>query len=289
MGKANSSVTRVWPVFDHLLGRDATGRSWLPELLRLGQPSDAMGEQWKEWPGELVSEASKFGRAIPGNLRGILGRDGCARLKSLRGAFEAEFAPPAKFLRWMIENPHRLTWPKDRGKESAFGEPTQSLRKILLNGDGEVRAQALQSLEQAGGAGSRRMWWAFEGWTSVDCWLETDRVIVFIEGKRTEPISNATDWFPVRNQVARNLEVAAEVSRDRGKDFAVIVCAEQPVSLTRAAFDESMPHLDITERENLFCHYLGSITWRQIRDILCPTVELPENVESAIEFCSRLR
>jgi hypothetical protein len=48
-----------------------------------------------------------------------------------------------------------------------------------------------------------------------------------IEGKRTEPISDSTDWFPGRNQIIRNLEVAQALVDSR-KNFAVLVCTETP-------------------------------------------------------------
>jgi hypothetical protein len=35
VGKYDSSMTRVKPVFDHLYSGDPTGESWLPKLLRL--------------------------------------------------------------------------------------------------------------------------------------------------------------------------------------------------------------------------------------------------------------
>jgi len=137
--------------------------------------------------------------------------------------------------------------------------------------------------------GWRRKGWAFEGWTSVDCWLETRRALVFVEGKRSEPVASATDWFPARNQLARNVEVATEVAMRRGKDFVVVLCSEELLTVTRTGFHASFPHLTIGERDDLFSHYLGCITWRQVRDVLCPEVEFPANVGEAVEFCANFR
>jgi hypothetical protein len=108
--------------------------------------------------------------------------------------------PPQRFLTWLLNNPHSLVWPvSSKGEPVKFGQSTQSLRERLISGDEIARSEALRSIHN--GVSARRAWWAFEGWTSVDCWLETDQLVVFIEGKRTEPISAATSWFPVRNQV----------------------------------------------------------------------------------------
>ena len=286
MGKWNSSVTRVWPVFDHLLAQDPAGRTWLPTLLRLGDGHPLSLES----VGDLLPEVSAFSRPIPRNLRIEIREVGCTALASLRAAFEADCPPSARFLAWLIEHPDRMKWPMKRGgSPQVYGQPTQDLRQRLFGGDAPVRAEALQALQLYGVEGSRRKWWAFEGWTSVDCWLETERLIVFIEGKRTESISASTVWFPARNQIARNLEVAAEIARQRGKDFAVLVCAERPVIVAKHDFDDSLPHLSASERDDLLSHYLGCATWQQIRDVLCPTVELPDDVDAAVKFCSTFR
>jgi len=130
MGDCNSSVTRVWPVFDYLLNQDATGKSWLPSLLRLANAKADLCAA----PGQLLPELAKFKRELPGNMRRVLGTENCARLPKLRYAFEAEFAPPTSFLRWLLEHPEKLTWPQKRGIRLVFGEATQQFRQRLLAG-----------------------------------------------------------------------------------------------------------------------------------------------------------
>jgi hypothetical protein len=124
-----------------------------------------------------------------------------------------------------------------------FGENTETLRRALRSGDMATHDLAVSALEAQGAKGSRRKWWAFEGFTSVDCVLETDRLLVFIEGKRTEKISAATDWYP-RNQIVRNLEVASCVAHETDKDiFGVIPCTEAPVIVPEHVFCDRLPHL----------------------------------------------
>jgi hypothetical protein len=221
MGEANSSVTRVWPVFDSLFAADPSGVQWLNGLLRM--------------------------------------------------------AP-------------RFTWPVGRrGIPQKYSDETQALRIKLKEGDEATRNSAFYQLQAHGAAGARRKWWAFEGFTSVDCVLETEHLLVFIEGKRTEPISSATAWYPQRNQIVRNLEVASAVARAAGKDFAVIVCAEEDMELSDRAFSNGLPHLSIVERKNLRTHYWGCITWRQIVDRLCPYLNLPRNLDEAVRTCEAVR
>jgi hypothetical protein len=120
---------------------------------------------------------------------------------------------PAAFLRWLTENPHALTWPeRPKGVRVEFGGPTQQKREAWFRGEAELIADALAELDAHGATGSRDKWWAFEGFTSVDCELRTEQMTLLIEGKRTERLSRSTHWFPQRNQLARNLEVAARPS-----------------------------------------------------------------------------
>ena len=70
MGKHDSSLTRVAPVFDELLSRDGTGKAWIPELLRLprfGHPDasvrlDALWDR-RGGPGRFESLARIFTQA----------------------------------------------------------------------------------------------------------------------------------------------------------------------------------------------------------------------------------
>lgn len=114
---------------------------------------------------------------------------------------------------------------------------------------------------------SRQKWWAFEGHTEVDCWLETDRLLLFVEGKRTESLSASTHWYPERNQLVRNLEVVGELAD--GRRAGVLLVTEEPVDdLTAEAIALSAPHLDEAQRARLWDRYLGQATWRVLCDRL---------------------
>lgn len=145
---------------------------------------------------------------------------------------------------------------------------TQSKREDLRGWHGlgrQVIAQreALAALEQTGAKRSQGKWWAFEGTTSVDCYLETENLILLIEGKRTEPLSACVNWYPGRNQLVRNLEEAQELAND--KPFAVLLIAEDNFDpLTPEIISISLPHFSSEERQTLMQHYLGCLTWRQV-------------------------
>lgn len=274
MGQKNSSITRVWPVFDFLLEKDDTGRSWLPQLLQLsgsGFPNSS--------PGPLLRCVAQRQRELPAAIRRELKPEAIRRIGRIRNAFEKDIPPAEGFLRWLIEHPKCLKWPDGPAGPLTYGEGTQQRRERLMHGDLSAKQEALAELDIHGSVGSRRRWWAFEGYTSVDCWLETESFMLLIEGKRTEQIAPSTSWFPKRNQIVRNVEVAAALAGD--KDFAVMLCAETQSPLPQSCWDDSLPHLGRDQRRKLQSHYLGCVLWKDIVDALCPGLLLPDTVVEA--------
>jgi len=287
MGEFNSSVTRVWPVFDWLLRSDPTGSAWLTTLLRLGSRVQEAEPHILSDPGPLCARLVRR-RPLPGLLRSALGAERATRVGSIRIAYEKEIPPPAAFLRWLLEHPEQLSWPRTAsGDECIYSAGTQKKRKCLLAGDPSARQEALEKLDRFGASGSRQKWWAFEGFTSVDCILETKSLLLLIEGKRTDSISKSTDWFPSRNQVIRNIEVAQELAD--GRNFAVLLCAETETDLPAEAWKNSLPHLSPAAIKELKRRYLGYVTWPTIAQRLCPGLTLPEKVDDAIELLQGIR
>ena len=239
-GKHNSSATRIRPFFQMLTERDATGESWLPELLSLFEPTLAISR-------ELLSNS--------GPIREIVFETETQSEKAL--------APPYAFLRWLISNPGRMTWPK--GKAGEFSAGTKSWRIDLMGlAPEDTRARQLAAserafyeLEHCGSGGSSKKWWAFEGFTKVDCFIATDRLKVYVEGKRTELLSPSTAWFPQRNQLVRNVEAARE---DAGTvPFVCLVLRESPTNVPARDIDAGLPHMSPGEISKLMQHYVGDV------------------------------
>ena len=256
VGIRNSSLTRVRPFFNILLERDATGADWLSKILSITPNRQGFRD-----PALLSS---------PGTLQPV-------ELDE-----ETKLDPPEPFLRWLIQHPKRMTWPK-KGK-AQFGPLAQHWREKLMGtrdlstepperrsairaSDRQAAIQeALSQLDIHGARGSFKQWWAFEGRTSVDCYLSTDRLRICVEGKRTDILSPSTDWYPRRNQLLRNLEAAR--SDANGAPFACIVIAEKPLpALPENMVADGLPHLAEAEREDLLRHFLGSITWRDATQV----------------------
>jgi hypothetical protein len=257
----SSALTRVRPFFSALVDRSPTGEGWLAGLLELA-PNEAGLENARCDPGALRPTLVRPRRYHDGVLH---------REIQLLSCFEHAAPPSGVFLRWLIENPEQLEWPERAGVRRKYGERVQRMREALIDDAGGGRdaatAEALLELEQLGPDRSRRMWWAFEGFTEVDCWLETDRLLLLVEGTRNDQLAESTAWFPGRSQLARLLEVAAELA-ERRTAGVLLMTEEQAPELSAAELAASTPHLEDAERTALWSRYLGQVTWRDACDAL---------------------
>jgi hypothetical protein len=243
-GLYDSSLTRVRPFFTALIARDPSGQGWLGKLLAAPPHSAALGSVLEQ-PATLVPALTAPSQ------------------KGLLGCFEYPVHPPRSLLVWFIEHPDVLVWPEGQ----TYGKETTRLRNALV-GDSPPGSRAAAQAQARALAASRptssREWWRFEGTSMIDCVLATESLVVTIEGKRTEPLSAATDWYPARSQLVRNLEAARQLAK--GRAWASVLISESPVSEgTDAALDSALyqgaPHLNIDARNELHAHYLGNLTW----------------------------
>jgi hypothetical protein len=277
-GQFNSSITRVRPFFSALLARSASGEKWLAALLENVPNHGHLPERLRSAPGQLLPTLAEA-RPYPDRVLG--------RTIPLPRCFE-HLAPPSRaFLRWLIEHPDQMRWPERRtGERFTYGGETQWRREALIEGDvaqrGALQQAALAELKRFGPEGSLRKWWAFEGHTEVDCWPETDRLLLFVEGKRTEPLSASTHWYPERNQLVRNLEVVGELADGRAAGV-LLTTEEAVVELTAEAIALSTPHLNEVQHARLWDRYLGQTTWRVLCDRLgVDYASLPKTIAEVI-------
>ncbi|MEP7248067.1 MAG: hypothetical protein ABI885_30890 [Gammaproteobacteria bacterium] len=255
MGDHNSTLTRVQPVFNALLDLSPDGDSWLGELWDMAALTR---------PGMALSRPSTLGRLIPGETP----VDHAARPGKV---YERTVAPPAAFLRWLLENPHRMQV-GDRATFGAKSRAAQQWRAKLFSDDAatvsQAQAEGLNQLSKRLGSRGRNKWWAFEGFTHVDCCLITDECVLFVEGKRTHGISPSTRWFTQRSQLWRNVEAAQEFAG--AKEFAMILAVENEADGTTALADGSsslagsFPHLEPGQRTELDRHVIGFVTWAEV-------------------------
>ena len=167
MGKKDSTVTRVKPVFDRLYSVDQIGSSWLNRLLN------------------LVVDNSRIPILEKCNL--IIRRCGW-------GENEVRLSPPVALLSYLIRNPR----PPNYGILSRDPKKAE-LRRQWIEGKDSIIAQGLRLLTNNP---DNNDWHIFEGPTSPDVFIETDDLIIVIEGKRTEKEThhvNEVDEGPASN------------------------------------------------------------------------------------------
>ena len=246
MGRQDSTLTRVTPVFDELVSRDPEGSGWLPKLLgfpdRPGAPS---------------------ARQVTPPIR-----------EARWGTDERSLRPPISLLRWMVEHPEKLSTPSAFQRQAAS---TQAKRRALLSGDPKTRDEALHLLEKI--AVPPSVWYVLEGRTRPDVFIATDDAVVVIEGKRTEPgPTTYTSWLSERNQMLRHLDCAWEIRDGRALYGFYIVeaggeagsnvperwIAACATTIADDTLETSLPHRAPETRSALCQAFLGACTWQQI-------------------------
>jgi hypothetical protein len=266
-GEWNSSITRVWPVFLQLLDRDSTGKSWLKNLLELA------GRQ-----NMLAVSMSQLDCTIAADLRTERPFTRYEPAIRLPRCLEYDAPAPERFLRWLIQHPEGIDWSKLPSEVTDSPSETYSNRNNLRARDEKAIESALRHLALVGSrdAKGKGTWWTFEGPTSVDCFLETADFVLAIEGKRTEPLSKGTEWVKLRNQLARNLEVAQGMAS--GRRYGVLLIVENAKDFTvsdHCALSDrlkpDLPHYDDAERDFLARHFLGAVTWQGV----CEATQIP--------------
>lgn len=254
MGLKNSSATRVQPVFNELLNRHWSdpvfAASWIGQLWSLARGRD------DAFPAPDCRRLLE--REAPRDPAGRLGR-----------IFERRVAPPAALLAWMIRHPDALRGKARTDPDCGSSGTSKDWRRRLFDGAPaertEAQVEALAQLTRVGAPGSRHQWWAFEGFSALDCCLITDTTVTVLEGKRTEPVSSKVLWYPQRNQLWRNVEAAQTLAQ--GRTFGVIVAVEHAedgkyaLDTAIESLDASCPHLNGAERASLATHLLGYVTW----------------------------
>jgi hypothetical protein len=257
------SLTRTRPLFRQLLERDPTGGSWLPALVRLGDAGTAYQQRLADSAGVLLPGQTKR-RAYNEKC---LKRYGLSAIK-LEKCFEREFPPPEAVLAWLVADPSRMPRPDLRQiKESTREKKRRYRREELFGYHGdkareEAVKDALKKIRKKGALASRDKWWAFEGFVEVNCCLETDRLLLFVTCKRDDVLAPATPWYPARDELFRDLEVAR--ANAGGREYALLLITEAPFGpVGDGEARASLPHLSDEDRRDLLSHYLGSTTWRE--------------------------
>jgi hypothetical protein len=250
VGVRDSSRTRVAPVFDRLAAGDAT--EWLPRLLSLPRREDR-GGRLPESLGPVTATAW-YGT----------------------GAGEKRLVPPTELLRLLIQRPATANPPAGFGTRDPV---KREKRRLLFSRDPPTVAEALAAVDRFGFV--EREWFVFEGSTSVDAYVETEELILLIEGKRTEAgPTTKTQWMPVRHQMLRNIDDAWNEKGSKTVVGFFIVEGKPPHELdlprrweravretvSTQTLARSLPHRSPADRTAIARAFLGATTWQCVCD-----------------------
>jgi len=277
----DSSKTRVIPFFTYLFKHYGIGPSWIPTLLGMATKNQDIANMMSAMNCSISTDKRKQTTTKQDDSQ-----------QNWKDCFEYSIAPSVAFLKWLIENPDKLTWPKTMGVDKVFNNlRTQQMRTSLVHPANEgarevVQQNALNQLKLISNRGivlksskdKAEAWVKFEGYTRLDCLLETTDFILAIEGKRNEVVSRSIQWYPQRNQIVRNLEVIREYAGN--KQYALILMNKDGIDpIKDADFTLSLPHLSRKSVKEISRHYLGSISWTEACEALnVPYSNLPDTV-----------
>ena len=255
MSDTNGPSSRVQPVFNELLDRRPFGDPWLEGL-------------WTMAAATRPGVATKH----PASLGTLLIEEAPSERSARAGkVFDRPVAPPAAFLRWLLEHPEAMDV-RDRDTFGAKSDDVRAWRRKLFSSNpDDVRAAKDEGLRQLGSRLAQRgrnKWWLFEGFARIDACFVTDECVLLVDAKPADRSQPSTAWFPTRTQLWRNVEGAKEFSA--GKPFGVILGVEHEAEGVAAladavaSLDDSFPHLGDEEKADLSSHLLGFVTWPDI-------------------------
>lgn len=253
MGKHNSSVTRVVPVFARLWRRDPTGAQWLDQLLRL--------------PVGLSRSV-----AIPSGLRLVEAHP------ETWGDQEVSLPAPRELLLHLV----RTVTPA-RVEAVGVRSGADAKRLGMAAGDEQLLQEALVTL-RSGHRG--RSWCVLEGPSRPDALLETNTHLICVEGKRTErACTTKTTWMPVRSRLLRHMDAAMDcfpgktilgmlvVEGDGGSEAIVPSqwwIEQLQLQTSSDMVTASLPHRNAAQQHSLAAGIMGVTTWQAI----CSTFDL---------------
>lgn len=245
MGTKDSSKTRVAPLFDQLFARDPSGASWLDALIALGSRA------------EVAASVTSGQLLVKGHRRRW-------------GSDEAALPAPATLLLHLVRN----TDPQLVLESSDTGDVLSKRTNLASRDEGTIR-DAVAAIE-SGGRGKK--WYVLEGDSKPDALLEGERVVLCVEGKRTEAkCTTTTQWMRMRSQLVRHMDAAYDsfpgkrilglmIVEGEGDATALQPSAHWVEQSTAqhgdAMIEASLPHRDTAIRSAIRDGMLGVTTWQ---------------------------
>lgn len=249
MGKRNSSEIRVAPFAREL----AEDHAKVERLLRLVGCDEidfgVFGNDDVYYTGNETNRKKKGEMALPPSKE---------HLKRLAALICAN-AKANRFFKDAVEKSKKLS------------EKTKKMRLALANNE-------LTLQEIFGAIDDGEAWAILEGASQPDLFIESDRAILVVEGKLTEPhLTSSTSYLQSRNQMLRHIQGAIEYNRRKRQNKRIVAFYIVPESFTqideigdRTRFDEvlkkeSLPITDPAYAKEIASCYFGCTTWEAIQ------------------------
>ena len=189
------------------------------------------------------------------------------------GTARATARTPLGLLEWLVQN-RNIT--EEAVRKAGGSEKTRRMRRALARGERDVVQKALTRLR---GGDRGKQWFVLEGPSYPDAYLETDSIVLVVEGKRTEASTTTTTTFMKnRHQLIRHMDAAREVADGRRVLGLLLVEGEDPdpklvperwslASDEQVSFNslnDSLPHRTSAERHSFSEGVLGAATWQRV-------------------------
>lgn len=235
MGKRNSTLTRVKPLFD-LINSDTNKLNCVLELfdknLRIEQNS----------------------------------------LIEIRyGKNEKKIPPPKTLLIWMHNHLEELNKLYNNGINSVNSK-TYLKRVQLFNGDTQIKEEAINQINTNLQL-PKSAWYIFEGYTCPDIYIETTDCIFIGEAKRTEKdITTKTKWLNQRDQLIRHIDSLLDQDK-KIYSFYILEEKEYKKGIYKNSmelysnedyFKQNLRHRDNKSIERAFESFIGFVFWEDI-------------------------
>ena len=234
-GKKNSSQTRVYPAFTKIRTQMVEFIDWLNERQPCNIPTRDV-----DWDTMVIRFADENGRG------------------------EIALPPSASLLKWMIENYGKSERLSKMPLGTNVSDKTLERRKELYARNANRIKEAINSIN----SGRRRGWFALEGYTRPDVYIETNQFILLVEGKRTESnLTDSTTFFcNGRDQLIRHMDAALELAGSRVVLGLIIYEEDAPYvpSISNEMIEESLPHRTQTDRDRIRRGWLSPMTWQEL-------------------------
>ncbi len=252
MGKRNSSLTRVKPLFDFI-------NSDIDKLNRFL---------------ELFKNTKK--RVKQNSL-----------IEIRYGENEKKIPPSKSILIWMLQNLDTLNKVKNYGVKNIDSE-TYKKRSELFSGNVKLIDEAINTIQTKTKIPDKG-WYIFEGNTFPDIFIETSDAIFIGEAKRIEnDITTKTIWLNQRDQLIRHIDSLL----DQPKPIYSFYILEKEEYLKgtykkrmelyskKDYFKENLKHRDDKIIERAFVSFIGFVFWENIAD--CFEISFPDKIKDFV-------